>query len=111
MHLTQDQARLALYAVRDLIARRTLGGQAIPTQFHGFAEHLATCAYGSESDGHGEQLELPELIDTTEAAMILHCSTSWVRQIRTDLDGQNIGGRWVFARQTVLDYADAKGNH
>ncbi|MDF3342100.1 helix-turn-helix domain-containing protein [Mycolicibacterium septicum] len=53
-----------------------------------------------------------ELIDTTAAAAILHCSTQWVRRISDQLDGRNIGCRWLFPRQTVVEYAERKaGQH
>lgn len=109
MNLTEEQIQLALYAVRDLLARRALGGQPIPTGLDRLHEQLATSAHGTENGVAERQSTTEELIDTTEAAAILNCSTRWVRQIRHDLDGQNISGRWVFKRQTVVEYADLKG--
>jgi hypothetical protein len=110
VNLTPEQVRLALYAVRDLMTRRTLGGQSIPRGFDTFLDQLVTSARGTENTTAAPQLTPGELIDTTEAAAILNCSPRWVRHIRNDLDGLNISGRWIFKRQTVVDYADMKGS-
>lgn len=111
MNLNPDQVQMAIYAVRDLITRRALAGQPIPNGFPRFLNQLSTSAYGTESASAEPQLEPEQLIDTTEAAALLNCSTRWVRHIRTDLDGHNISGRWIFKRHTVTEYADMKGHH
>ncbi|WP_448459482.1 helix-turn-helix domain-containing protein [Mycobacterium syngnathidarum] len=49
-------------------------------------------------------------IDTDEASRILGCSTRHVRRRASDLDGIRIGGRWIFQRRTVVEYAEEKGN-
>ena len=108
MNLTEDQVQMAIYAVRDLITRRTLGGQPIPHGFHAFPRQLATSAHGTESSTDGPPLTPDELIDTNEAATILNCSTRWVRHICNDLDGQNISGRWLFSRHNVVEYAEER---
>ena len=107
--LGQDRL-LALYAVRDLISRRILGNNPVPPGMRRLCLDLeAASAHGSKDEAAQPEWETEELIDTTEAAAILNCSTRWVRQIRNDLDGRNISGRWIFRRQTVIDYADMKG--
>jgi hypothetical protein len=109
--LDLDQGRLALYAVRDLISRRMLGNNPIPPGVHRLCHDLeAASLHGTRSQAAQEEWDPEELIDTAEAAAILNCSTRWVRQIRNDLDGHNISGRWIFRRQTVVDYADMKGS-
>jgi hypothetical protein len=108
VNLDEDQIQMAIYAVRDLITRRTLGGQPIPNGFHTFLDHLTTSVHGTETSTDETRLTPDELIDTTEAATILNCSTRWVRHIRNDLDGRNISGRWVFNRHNVVDYAEER---
>lgn len=112
MYLTDEQTRLALYAVTDLLTRRLRGGQPVPAGLYRFREQLDTSVRGSENYSPPTQLtgDDEELIDTTEAAQILGCSDRWVRTIRTDLDGLNIGGRWVFKRHTVMEYAEMRGH-
>jgi hypothetical protein len=108
VNLRPEQVRLSLYAVRDLMTRRTLGGQPIPKGLGALLDELITSAHGSESPTVPPQLVHNELIDTTEAAQILHCSPRWVRQIRNDLDGRNLNGRWIFKRHNVVDYAQER---
>lgn len=110
MNLSDEQARLALYAVTDLLTRRQRGGQPVPAGFYRFRQQLDASVYGSETDTPtAESVDDDEdLIDTTEAAQILGCSDRWVRSIRSDLDGLNIGGRWVFRRHLVVEYADMR---
>ncbi|WP_204807778.1 helix-turn-helix domain-containing protein [Mycobacterium riyadhense] len=111
LRLTDDQVEAALFAVSDLVARRRMFGQPIPSAVVALRQQLliAASVHGSENNSDAEQLE-DELIDSDEAAEILGCSTRWVRTIITDLEGRKVAGRWVFHRQTVIDYA-ASRNH
>lgn len=110
MNLSDEQARLALYAVTDLLTRRQRGGQSVPAGFYRFRQQLDASVNGSENDMPPAELVDGDeyLIDTTEAAQILGCSDRWVRTIRNDLDGLNIGGRWVFRRHIVVEYAEMR---
>jgi hypothetical protein len=108
--LGQERGWLTLYAVRDLISRRVLGNNPIPPGMHRFCHDLEVASVRGSKDVVAQaKWEPEELIDTAEAAAILQCSARWVRQIRTDLEGRNVSGRWVFRRQNVVDYADMKG--
>jgi hypothetical protein len=109
VNLTDDQVQMTIYAVRDLITRRTLGGQPIPNGLHAFLNQLVSFPRGNEICGAEPQLSADEPIDTTGAAVILNCTTRRVRQIASDLDGcRNVNGRWVFERQNVIDYAEGR---
>jgi hypothetical protein len=109
------EALLLHYAVRDLIVRRTLGPRPLPggidavhVKLVSFVDETKTCAMQS----HSPPSTAEELIDTTEAAAILHCSPQWVRRIRDELGGRNVGGRWLFPRRSVVEYAERKaGQH
>jgi len=110
MNLDDGEIKLALYAVRDLIARRILGNNPIPPGTHRLCHNLEAASVRGSKDGAAQaDWEPEELIDTAEAAAILNCSARWIRQIRNDLNGQSISGRWAFRRQTVVEYAHMKG--
>ena len=105
------------FAVNAWIAQLTRQGRAAPSGFYAFRaeldrvrEELDVSVHGSRIEQRGAQSTPADedLIDTTEAAEILNCSERRVRQIHNDLDGIDIGGRWIFKRQNVIDYADAK---
>lgn len=108
MNLTDEQVELALYAVTDLIAQRLLGNRPVPPGFYRFRAQLDASVSGSEFGTAPSPLTGDELIDTAEAAELLNCSTRWVREIATDLDGFNVGGRWLFSRQAVVEYAEMR---
>lgn len=64
--------------------------------------------------GHGlrgdyPQLDADDLIDANEVARMLGCSKRQARRHARDLDGQIIGGRWVFRKAAVAEYAEGRG--
>ncbi|OYN78896.1 helix-turn-helix domain-containing protein [Mycolicibacterium sphagni] len=109
LQLTGDQVAAVRYAVSDLIALRLLGNRPIPPALLALQKFLAASPRGSQTDCNEQQLEHEGLIDTAAAAEILGRTPRRVRQIRTDLDGVQISGRWVFRRKNVVEYAEAKG--
>ncbi|WP_156746905.1 helix-turn-helix domain-containing protein [Mycobacterium sp. E2733] len=106
------EAVLLHHAVRDFWVRHTLGGRpplpagfdAVLAQLARFVSETKTCA----SQPHSPPSAAEEVIDTTSAAALLHCSPQWVRRIRVQLDGHNVGGRWLFPRQAVVEYNERK---
>ena len=110
MWLSTAQIEVALYAVCDLISRRVLGGQPVREEIKGLYEQLVVAsAYGTGNEAAEAESAEDDLIDTTQAAAILGCSARWVRRIHADLDGQKCGGRWVFRRAAVAEFAELKG--
>lgn len=110
MRLTSEQVEWALYAARDLVDRLKVTRRHVPAELLSLYQKLEMhSACGSESDSDAEELDPDELIDSGAAAEILGCSTRWVRTIRTDLDGRKVSGHWVFRRQDVIDYTEARG--
>lgn len=110
MWLSGPQLAAALYASRDLISRRILGGQPIPQGVKELNDDLvAASAQGTNNVAAEEQSIPDDLIDTNGAAVIVGCSARWIRHIAADLDGQRCGGRWIFRRATVAEYAEMKG--
>lgn len=109
MWLSEVQLQAALYAVRDVVSRRVLGGQPVRKEVRDLYERLlAASTGGTENEGAVEESTPEDLIGTEEAAAMLGCSTHWVRRVHADLDGQKSGGRWVFRRPTVNEYANRK---
>jgi hypothetical protein len=111
--LTVPEARWALNGVRDLIARHAHIKKPIPDELHAVHKQLASSAHGTKTCAQQEESApsaAEELIDTTEAAAILHCSDSWVRRphVRKELGGRKVAGRYVFPRQIVVQYAARK---
>jgi hypothetical protein len=111
LKIPPEQIGLLTWAVRDVISRRRLDGRASWATMHSLEAlyHRITSADGSETTSTPEELYEDDLIDTTAAAAILGCSTRWIREIRADIDGRKVGGRWVFPRQVVTQYAELKG--
>jgi len=66
-------------------------------------------ANGHDLGGAPAELKQNTLIGAVEAATLLGCSARHVRRIASDLEGQRVEGQWVFRRQDVAAYADAKG--
>jgi excisionase family DNA binding protein len=115
--LTVAEAKLARFAVRDLIARRALAKNSASDALYALHDRLVSSVDGTKScvpQTHSAASAVEELIDTTEAAAILHCSSRWIRKLveREKLNGRDIGGRYLFSRQTVVEYAERKaGQH
>lgn len=105
MRLNEHQLRAARYCVAETVRRRLLAGAPVPAWLRSLNQHLSS-AYGTESEERQQQSE--PMIDTAEAAHILGCSTRYIRRIAADLDGEHIAGRWIFHRQNVTTYAEAK---
>lgn len=78
------------------------------------AEHLRRCEQAASRPGHetgtaAEQSE-PVRISAREAATILGVSKRHTIRLAADLDGQLVGGRWLFNPTIVTTYATAKEN-
>jgi hypothetical protein len=108
VRLTADQVEIALWAVRDLHTRRGLENRVPPALTDLFHTLEAASVHGTENGSDAVELEDEFFIDSDEAAAILCCTPRWVRQIRADLDGRKIAGRWAFRRHAVVEYAERK---
>jgi helix-turn-helix protein len=112
---TPRESELLLHAVHDFIVRHRLARKPIPEGYYPLHAKLVSSARGTKTCAPQPQSSpsaAEELIDAKEAAAILRCTARWVRRIRDELDGRNIGGRWFFSRQTVAEYAERKaGQH
>ncbi|WP_448221954.1 hypothetical protein [Gordonia iterans] len=108
MEISTDQAALVRYVTAEFVRRRQLCGQPIPERVRRLLAEVS--AHGtSHRDTEPDSKSENDLIDTAQAAQIIGVSTRRIRGIAADLDGQQIAGRWVFARRAVTEYAEAKG--
>ena len=111
--LTGDQVEAALYAVADCVGRRRLENRPVPGEVVALHHRLLIASdCGTEIQSDIGQLEGgDDFIGSSETAAILRCSTRWVRTIHADLGGEKIGARYLFRRQHVIDYAEARQHH
>lgn len=118
--LTATEVALLLCGTRDLMACCVFGGKPLPRLPRGFEtvhSRLVSSVRGTKNCASQPQSPLSaagELIDSTEAAGILARSPRWVRdpRFREKIGGRDIGGRWLYPRQTVVEYAKRKaGQH
>jgi hypothetical protein len=107
-----EHSRAAAYCAAALIRDRQMRGQPVPDWLR---RHLARCEAalamsrsGHEFDGVSSQFDPDDLIDAREAARMLGISKRQAQRLGHDLDGLIVGGRWVFKKATVVEYAEAK---
>jgi hypothetical protein len=115
VRLDDDEVEGALYCVAEVVDRRRRAGIPTPHWMLRLARRLdltsAMSPTGHESDCAEPALDTG-MIATQEAANLLGLSTRQVRRLRSDLDGQMIGGSLAFRRDTVTEYAQERhGGH
>jgi hypothetical protein len=118
-----DELRASYYCAAELIRSRQRIGQPIPEWLRKHLNQLdeqirsanlqdqvrkAKSRPGLQSASDAGQLEPQDLITAREVAMILGCSKRHAVRLACDLDGRIIGNRWLFNRNTVIDYAEEK---
>jgi hypothetical protein len=113
VNVTRYQVELCVYGLRQLIDLSPLTRVKVLPELRGLLQQLddilhVTFEPESELVSAAEQLMLNGPIGTTEAALILECSSQWVRHIAKDLGGQRTSSGWVFDRQTVMEYAQER---
>lgn len=101
----------AAHCARITAAHYRLAGIEPPHWLRQHLQSLTGSAHGTASPPPPAEWLHDELIDSDQAASILGYSARYVRRIATDLDGQQICGRWAFSKQTVLAYATARARH
>ena len=113
VNITRSQAEWLVFALRQLIGLSRLTASVrlrpeIPALLQHLDDLLVASPSGTENQWAERELTIEDAIDTKTAAEILDRSPRWVRYIKDDLDAQKVGGRLVFERQTVLDYANER---
>lgn len=114
MNLSEADVRAALYCAAELIRSRQRTGAPIPDWLRRHYHRLNT-EFGMSQSGHGiagstEQLEDDKLITAKEAAALLGKSKRQIQRLAADLDGKIIGGRWLFNRASVTEYAEGENS-
>lgn len=107
MNLDEHQVRAVRYCVGEVVRRRLLTGAPVPGWLRRLDHTLRMSAHGPETAA-GQPESKSEVVDSSEVAAILGCSTRHVRRLAADLDGQHVAGRWIFNRRNVIDYAEGK---
>ena len=79
----------------------------LPALLGNLEAEIAASRVRHQSESDTAELELDELITAAQAAAIIGRSRRQVLRITTSLGGRIVCGRWLFNRQTVLDYAEA----
>ena len=112
MNLTGTDLHAALYVAAEVIRSRQRTGQPVPTwlrrHFNRLDTEIRVLQSGHESDGDTGQSDQEQLITAREAAAILGCSKRQAQRLAADLDGQIVGGRWLFKLNTVTKYAQGR---
>src|SRR5579875_503072 len=107
MTLDETDLRGAYYCAAEVLRRRRLSGQPIPSWLRGHFDRLdrAVRAAAASTSGHESGCVERELrqqwLTATQAAQALGVSARHVRRLAADLDGQLVGGRWLFPAGTV----------
>ncbi|KMV22378.1 helix-turn-helix domain-containing protein [Mycobacterium heckeshornense] len=111
MTLDETDLRAAYFCVAEVVRRRRLSGQPIPSWLRGHFDRLdrAVRAAAASTSGHesgcAEQELQQQWLTATQAAQALGVSARHVRRLAADLDGQLVGGRWLFPAAAVSEYA------
>jgi hypothetical protein len=111
MNLSQFDLRTAYHTAAELRrewSRRP--GRPIPRWLEDHLNRMDDAfrmsSTGQESGIDSPELKSDELIGSRETASILGWTQRQVVRLQSDLDGKVIGGRLVFIRSTVLEYAE-----
>ncbi|MDP7731505.1 hypothetical protein [Mycobacterium sp. TY813] len=108
INVSDSQARLIRDLVAEAVLNRQRHGHPIPDRVRDILRYVSVGGRPIEPVAPPLRQDQDDPINSDQAAEILDCSTRHIRRIATDLDGQNIGRRWVFSRRTVTDYAKAR---
>ena len=119
--LAGEDLRLVVAVLRGAQAARTRAG--VPphaqidalvrlaggvTQDHPTADVSAPMAATGQTDTDAEGDGHHGFMSTTEAATVLGCSERQARRLARDLGGRRVGGRWLVARDAVLERRDGR---
>jgi hypothetical protein len=91
------------------VARRRLAGRPVPAEVIDLDRQLRIVSETGHQSGQAATELVPDLVGPAEAAEIIGCSVRHARRLAADLNGTHCGSHWIFRRQTVVDYAEAKG--
>ncbi|MCV7088888.1 helix-turn-helix domain-containing protein [Mycobacterium interjectum] len=108
---TKDQLRQLSYCVGEELRARAAGkGPGVQPWIRKLSQHLdiavAMSESGHESDCDAPQSEISDSISAREAATVLKLSKRQAQRLGPEIPGAKVvGGRWLFPRQAVEEYA------
>jgi hypothetical protein len=109
-----EHLRACVRTAAEVIWNRQLRNEPVPDwqrrHLRRCESMLAVSRSRQESASKGGQFDLSELIDAREVGSMLECSTRNAQRLKYDLGGRLIGGRLLFDRRAVAEYAEAR-NH
>jgi hypothetical protein len=104
--------RANFYCAAEVLRSRQRTGEPVPAWLRQHHRQLDT-AFRMSQSGHENcsdagQLEKEKdvLITAREAAELLRKSKRQCQRLASDLGGQIVGGRWLFSRAAVVEYAE-----
>lgn len=108
-----DRLHAAYHCAAEVIRRRRLTGQPVPAWLRQHYAELDAAVRmsrsGHESDSATAELEPVDQITANEAAAIVGKSKRQTQRLAADLGGRIVGGRWLFDRAAVTEYAANRG--
>ncbi|MBU3064088.1 helix-turn-helix domain-containing protein [Nocardia sp. NEAU-G5] len=104
MNISDLEVRTAYRCVAEVVHQRT--GEPIPAPIRDLFIRLHR-EIRSGAAKYPEDPATPDPIDSATAAGVLGCTPRRVQQLASDLDGVRVGGRWLFSRRIVEEYAEA----
>ena len=112
MNLTGTDLTAAYYVTAEVVRHRQRTGQPIPQwlsrHFDRLGAEVRASRLGHESDRAAGQSQQDKMITTREVAAILGCSKRQAQRLAAELDGFFVGGRWLFKRNSVIEYAEGR---
>ena len=109
MRLDDDQLQAAYFCaarvIRDLCERSKPVPHWLQSHYDRLDVAMRVSESGHELNCRGAESEA-EMLSTREAAAILGLSKRQTQRLAGDLDGRIVGGRWVFRKSVVLEFAD-----
>jgi hypothetical protein len=114
VNLSDDDLRAAYFCAAEVVRISRLGGRPISAGVRSFYDRLGVeirvrlSRSRQEFDCVPEQLSVDRRIGAAEAAMILGWSKRQVQRRCADLDGEKVGGRYLFRESIVTEYAEEK---
>jgi hypothetical protein len=117
VNLPADDIRAAYYCAAAVIRSRQRTGAPIPDWLRRHFDQLDTEIRASSMSRSGHQFNdavrelasgLTSPIGADEAAQILGISKRQAQRLAADLGARLVGGRWLFERDVVDDYAEGR---
>lgn len=109
VQLTEREVQAAYYGLAHYVRQQRIQRRPVPASVERLYRRIDAAIRTPMSDSGHQITAVPTQSDVwitaREAADILGVSKRQAQRLHADLDGQLIGGRWLFKRETVREYA------